>query len=179
MKKVSRAIFVIAFFSILWIISSVSAADMTKIGVIDFVEILENSTAGKSAQAAINKEGDILKADLEKRAKEIESLREKLERDTLVMSPEKREEQEKDIREKITDLKNLQQKYELDFKKKEMELVKEIQEEVVELVDRIGQKEGYLLILERRECGAVYFPDALDITDRIVELYNQEYIKKQ
>ncbi len=179
MKKNFSALMVIVFVSLFCVFSSASAADVAKIGLVDFMKILENSTAGKAAQAAITKEGDTFKEDLEKRAEEIEALREKLERETLVMSAEKRDEQKQDIRKKIDELKALQKKYELDFKKKEMGLVKEIQEEVVQLVERVGQSEGFLLILERRESGAVYFPDTLDITDKIIEIYNQEYTKKQ
>mgnify|MGYP006303347199 CR=1 FL=1 len=179
MKVFFKTVSVLSLFMMICMSSSAFAADVAKIGVVDFQKILENSTAGKAAQAVINKEGDKMEEELKNRGQQIETSREKLQREALVMSAEKREEQEREIRIKINDLKTLQKRYMQEFKEREKELVNEIQKEVVELVENLGQKEGFLLILERRESGAVYFPNALDITDKVIEAYNQEYAKKQ
>lgn len=151
-----------------------SAADPAKIGVVDFQKILEVSNAGKSAQNEINKQGKQMENDLKDRGAEIEEIEKKLERESLVMSKEVREEKQREIRIKIGDFKALQQKYMEDFKALENRIISRIQKEVVELVQEIGKKEGYTLIVEKRTGGVVYAPQSIDITDTVIQIYNTQ-----
>jgi outer membrane protein len=150
-------------------------ADVAKIGVVDFQRVLENSSAGKKAQAAISKEGKKMEADLKERGAEIEEIKKKLEREALVMSKEMRDEREREIRIKINDLKTLQKKYLNNFKLQEQRLVGRIQKDIVGVIEEIAKKEGYLLILEKREGGVIYAPKTNDITDKLIQKYNAKY----
>jgi outer membrane protein len=161
-----------------WVTPSFSA-DIAKIGVVDFQKILETSSSGKAAQAEIKKKGRKMEADLKKRGSGIEDNKKKLEREALVMSKEMRQEKERELRININDFRTLQKKYMADFKKYENRLVNKIQKEVLEIVKTIGKKSGYLLIVERREGGALYYPDSIDITDSVIKSYNSKYAKKK
>jgi len=154
-----------------------NGADVAKIGIIDFQRILETSDAGKAAQARINERGKLMERELKEKGAEIEELRKKLERESLVMSKAMREEKERQIRININDLKTMQAKYINEFKAKEGQLIQGIQKEVFKLVEDIGNKEGFLLILEKREAGVVYGPSTIDLTDRVIQLYNADYAK--
>ena len=52
-----------------------------------------------------------------------------------------------------------------------------LQKEVVELVQEIGKKEGYTLIVEKRTGGVVYAQPSTDITDSVIEAYNAQPLK--
>ncbi len=158
---------------ILFAFAGVQAADEVKIGLVDFQKVLDDSIAGKRAQEEINRKGEAMEAELRKVGEEIEEIKNQLEREALVMSAEAREEKEREIRIKVGDFKAMQNRHLQDFKEAERELVAQIQKEVVELVKKMGAQEGYSLILERRECGAVYFPDSMDLTDRVIEAYDK------
>ncbi len=82
-------------------------ADIAKIGVVDFQKVLSVSNAGKYAQAEINKQGKSMEEDLKKKGSEIEEIKKRLERETLVMSKDKRDEKEREFRIKLNDLKCL------------------------------------------------------------------------
>jgi len=164
----------ISMFFVLFAFVNVQAKDAAKIGIVDFQKILDNSTAGKTAQAEINKKGEIMEAEIRKMGEEAEALKNNLEREAIVMSREAKEEKERELRIKITDLRVLQNKHMQTFKEAERDLVQKIQMEVTDLVREIAVKEGYQLILERRESGAVYFPDSMDITDQIIKAYNKK-----
>ena len=165
------AIGAISFF---FLTGASSAADAIKIGVVDFQKILEVSNAGKTAQAEINKQGKQMETDLKDRGSEIEEIEKKMERESPVMSKEVREEKQRDMRIKIGDFKALQQKYMEDFKALENRIISRIQKEVVELVQDIGKKEGYTMIVEKRTGGVVYAPMSIDITDTVIQAYNAE-----
>jgi outer membrane protein len=164
----------ISIFFVLCTFLNLQAADVVKIGLVDFQKVLDNSTAGKAAQAEINKKGETMEAEIRKMGEEVEALKNNLEREALVMSREAKEEKERELRIKISDLRVLQNRHMQTFQETERELVQKIQKEVMDLVREIGAKEGYQLILERRESGAVYFINSMDITDQIIAAYNQK-----
>ena len=150
------------------------AAETSKIGLVDFQKVLDNSNTGKAAQAEINKKGEAMEAEIKRMGKEVETLKDNLEREALVMSREAREEKERELRIKVSDLRAIQNKHLQTFKETERDLVQKIQKEVVDLIREIGAKEGYQLILEKRESGAVYYLNAMDITDKIIDAYNKK-----
>jgi outer membrane protein len=167
-------IVLVSMFFVLFAFVNLQAADASKIGLVDFQKILDNSTAGKAAQAEINKKGEAMESEIKKMGEEVESLKNNLEREALVMSREAREEKERELRTKIGDFRDLQARHVQTFKEAERELVQKIQVEVMDLLKEIGAKGNYQLILERRESGSLYFLDSMDLTDQIIEAYNKK-----
>jgi len=153
-------------------------ADVAKIGVVDFQRILEVSSAGKSAQAEIKSRGEKMEADLKKKESELEELKKRLEREALVMSREMLEEKEREFRIKINDFKSLEKKYKEELRALNSRLVNRIKKDIFELIEEMGKKEGYLLIVEKREAGVVYSPTAIDITDKLIPQYNEKVARQ-
>jgi outer membrane protein len=164
----------VSMFFVLSAFVNLQSADASKIGLVDFQKILDNSTAGKAAQAEINKKGEAMESEIRKMGEEVESLKDNLEREALVMSREAREEKERELRTKISDFRDLQNRHMQTFKEAERDLVQKIQVEVMELLKEVGAKGKYELIIERRESGALYFLDSMDLTDQIIEAYNKK-----
>ncbi len=150
-----------------------SAADVAKIGVIDFQKIFEKSEAGKNIKQEINTQGRRMEQDLKFKGSQIEALKKQLERESMVMSREKREEKEREFRIKINDLKSLKQKYEKEIQQLQKRLINRIRRQVLDIVEEIGKKEGYLLIIEK--IGVVYAPQSVNLTDRVIQIYNERY----
>ncbi len=154
-------------------------ADVAKIGVIDFQRILETSSAGKSADAEIKKQGKKMEIELRQKQKELQGLNNKLEREALVMSKEMREEKQREFRIRVNDLKLLEKKYNKEMKMLNRKLGKRMQDEVFELVAEFGKKEGFLLIVEKMAGGVVYSPQTIDITDQVIQIYNEKFVQKE
>jgi outer membrane protein len=152
------------------------AADVAKIGVVDLQRVMETSDAGKAAQAQIKKQKEQMEADLKKKGTEIEQISQRLEREAMVMSKESREEKEREARIKLNDFKTLQKKYRSSLQELEKKLVTELRDDTIALVDEIGKKEGYLLIITR--VGVLYSPNSIDITDQLIKRLNERYAKK-
>jgi len=176
--RIFKIAFVTMILSICFFGTSSYGADVAKIGVVNFQDILEKSDAGKMATAEINKNGKEMEDSLKKKGEEIDAIKKKLEREALVMSKEMREEKEREIRISINDFKTLKNKYMADFKQHEARLVRDIQKEVLKIVEEMGKKEGFLIIFEKREAGVLYSPDTIDITDRLIQKYNTIFSKK-
>ncbi|MBW2406513.1 MAG: OmpH family outer membrane protein [Deltaproteobacteria bacterium] len=176
--RIFKIAFVTMAFSICFFAVSSYGADVAKIGTVSFQKVLEKSDAGKKASDEINKRGKEMEDSLKKKGEEIDAIKNKLEREALVMSKEMREEKEREIRISINDFKTLKNKYMADFKEHEARLVRDIQKEVLEIVKEMGKKEGFLVIFEKREAGVLYSPDTIDITDRLIQRYNTVYSQK-
>ena len=152
------------------------AADVAKIGVVDLQRVMETSDAGKSAQAQIKQQKDTMETDLKDKGAEIEQIRQRLEREAMVMSKESREEKEREARIKLNDFKILQKRYRNELQQLEQRLVAQLRDDTIALVDEIGKKEGYLLIISR--VGVLYSPNSIDITDQLIKRLNERYAKK-
>ncbi len=176
--KVEMKIFPILFLGLLCFVSFAEAADVAKIGVVDFQKILENSSAGKYAQAEINKKGKQMESELAKKGAGIEERKKQIEKESLVMSKEMREEKQREIRIQINDLKVMQKRFTQEFKAFENRLVQRIRKDVLKTVDKIGKSEGYLMIVERKTGEVIYSPTSVDITDAFIQNYNKTFSVK-
>jgi outer membrane protein len=148
------------------------ADDVAKIGVVDFQRFLTESNIGKAAQSEIEAEGAKMESDLKEQGSAIEALEKKMEADAMVASPDKREEQLREYRIKIGDLKSLQQKYTVALKKKEQQLISGVQQEASALAAELGKKDGYLLLIEKN--AVIYSPAAIDVTDHLIQFANEK-----
>jgi len=148
------------------------AADIAKIAVVDLQRVLMVSKPGKSAQADLKKQGDQIEEDFKAKETEIRNLKERLEREALVMSREMREEKEREYRIKIGDFEMLRKKRITELKELEGRLVNKIREDLMEIMEETGKKEGYLLIMDK--AVAYYYPTTIDITDSIIQIYNDK-----
>jgi len=170
-----KIIFTVIFISTFVFIFSSNAADVAKIGVIDFQRIYKNSDAGKAAQAELNKQGKKMQAELEKQKAEIEEIQKNMERQSTVMSKEAREEKTRELQIKIYDIKKLEKKYRSELRKSDRSKMIKMQDKILEIARKIGKREGYLIIIDKSV--AVYVPKTLDLTDKIIQEYNAEYKK--
>ena len=176
--RILKPVWVISIFIFFVFFSHHSfAADVAKIGVIDLQKILETSAAGKTIQAELKKEKDKMEADLKKKGTEIENIRKRLERESMVMGKEMREEKERESRIKINDFKTLQKKYRSNLQKIEGSLMNQLKTEIDEIVKGMGKKEGYLLIINK--FGVIYSPNSIDITDKVIGQLNAKFAKRK
>jgi len=171
-----KTIIIALFVAALLLAAPCLGADVAKIGVVDIQKVLLTSSAGKMAKAQINKKAREMESSLTVKKEEIEKLKENLEREALVMNKETRDEHERDIRIKINDIKSLKNKYENDLKKIESKVVKRIQKDMDVIVQEVGKKEGYLLIISNPV--VLYSPSSIDITDQLIQAYNNVLAEK-
>ncbi len=166
---------ILTFLLLFAFVISLNAADVAKIGVVDLKRVFDNSSAGKSAQAELTKQGKKMQGELEKRKSEIEEIQKNMERQAAVMSKEAREQKNRDLQIKVYDFKNLEKKYRSELRKSERKKLIKIQKEVLSITEEIGKKEGYLIIFDK--IAAIYVPKTLDLTDKVIQEYNAKYKK--
>ena len=158
----------VAMAALAWV-HPAAAADL-KVGVVDLQKVIESSKPGQAMQGQLKAEKDKMEAELKKKGDEIEELRQRLERESMVMSKEAREEKEREGRIKVNDIKQLQKKYRADLQGLELKLMGQLKDQISGLLEEIGKKEGYVLIISN--IAVLYAPNSVDITDTLIKKLN-------
>lgn len=157
-------------------ISSI-ASDQVKIGVLDIQKVLNESEEGKKAKSNLEILIRSKQSIIDEKGKAIEKLKSEIEKQSSVLSADARKNKEDELEKLIREYQRLVQDSQAEIKKKENDLTDIILREIQEIVSKIGETEGYTLIIEK---GMTVFSNKdFDITDTILKKYNESKAKKK
>jgi len=57
--------------------------------------------------------------------------------------------------------------------------VNQIQKDIFDITNKLGNAQGYTLIFEKKIAGVIYAADKADLTDEVIKEYNSIYAKKK
>lgn len=166
---------ILAVFFSLFVHSAYSSE--LKIGYINSQRILEESKAGKEIAKNIEKFEKEKTDHIAQKKQEIEELEAELRKKEFAITPERKKEIEDGIRHKNLELKFFQESKDKEIKELYYKGLKKIENQVMDIVLKIGQEEGYDLILGRDESGILYANPKQDITDKVIQAYDQQMQK--
>jgi outer membrane protein len=146
------------------------ASGPVKIGIIDVQKILRESKAAKKAQAVFMKDMETRRAQLIVKEKEIQALDEELKNAHVKLSDEIRKDKAEKLARDIKEFRRLDADAGEELKKMDVELTQKLLGEIRQIVQSFSKSEKYTLILEKNSVAA--FDDSVDITDRIIRLYD-------
>jgi outer membrane protein len=176
MKKIG-VLLVIAFFC-MGFVSMARGADPFKFAFVDMQKALNNCEAGKEAKKQITEEVDKIQKSFAGRQKELEKLKEDLEKRGNVLSEPVRREKEKDYQTKLRDMQRLQRDYEEDLRRKDQEYTAKILNDLAAIARKLGEEGKYTVIFEKNQPAFVYISNALDLTDEVLKIADKNYKKK-
>jgi outer membrane protein len=159
------------------IFSSLAQAQM-KFGVVDLQKALNLSVAGKEARESISKRVEEAKRVIAAKDNELRRLRAELEKQSLLLTGEARLEKAKAFEAKRRDYERFVKDSREELALEERRLTNKILRELEKVVQQLGQAEGFSFIFERNQGGLVYAANSVDLTDRVIELYNGQQQKK-
>lgn len=170
MKKILFGVFALVF-----MLSFVSIANAElKMGVADLYRILNESEEGKKAISELQSMLESRQKTLEEKQKKIQSLKEDLEKKKSVLSNEARKAKEEEIERLSRDVQRTAADYQVELQKKQSEITQSMLKEIRQLINEFAQKEGYNIILEKAEQIILFTTPDMEITDKIIFLFNQK-----
>jgi outer membrane protein len=173
MRLLNRAVLAL---SVAALSASVATAEL-KLGYIDSEEIFQKYQGTKEAQERFNKEVAKWEQTASERQKEIMEMKEQLEKQSLLLSSERKKEIEAQLQQKMADYQKYVQStfgQEGEAVKKNTELTKPIVERINKIIDKIAKDEKYDFILDARGGGVVFAKKTYDLTTRVLELLTKE-----
>ena len=152
------------------------AADDCKICVVDMQKFQENSNAFKKVRETLRQKFNSLQQKLDNEKNELLKVEEEFNKQKMMLSLDAKEDKQRDLEKKRRHYKYLYDEYTLEIKETEMELRRTVGKELESVVEQIGKKKNYTIILEKRALGLLYHDKTIDITDEVTEAYDR--IKK-
>lgn len=148
------------------------AAEVVKLGFFDKQAIVDRSEMGKEGLATIKAEMKPIYEKLEATRQEIKALKEEFKKKEPIWSEEVK-------KTKYLEIVSMEKRLEQDVEQanrslsmRERELLRPLQEKVLEIVAKIGKEGGYTMIFEIPGAGIWYAPNSLNLTDKIIQELN-------
>ncbi|HVN95605.1 MAG TPA: OmpH family outer membrane protein [Syntrophorhabdaceae bacterium] len=145
----------------------------------DLQKIMLESNQGKEIQTTLKAEADKLKKDLDTKQDELQKLKDAIEKQAATITPEARADKEKQYQAKLKDYQRLAGDYQTELQQKDQEYTQKILKEIETIVKNLGEKEKYTLILEKNQAGILFASPTIDITDKVIALFNEAGKKQQ
>merc|ERR1712146_16961 len=129
-----------------------------KIGVVDIARALAETEDGRQAKTKLKQLFESRQKSLDKQKDELMKMKEGIDKQASVLSPEVLSQKNQELQKAFAALQTTYMEFQRELAAKEEELTKDILVKMEQLVRRIGQKEGYALVLDRNEAGVVFVP---------------------
>ena len=149
-------------------------AEAMKIGYVDMQRALNQCEAGQEAKKLITSEVEKMQKNLVAKQKEVEKLKEDLEKRGSVMNESVRRDKERDYQAKFRDLQRIQRDFEEDLRRKDREVTDRVLLDLAKIIKKIGEDGKYTLILEKNQPAIIYISGALELTDEVIKIANQK-----
>lgn len=164
--------FFLSFCFVLFFVNFANAE--IKIGVVDLYRVLNESEEGKKAINELQNMADSRQKTLEDKQKKIQTLKEEYDKKKAVLSEDARKTKEEEIERLVRDLQRTQADYQVEFQKKYNEINQSMLKEIIQIINEYAKKEGYKLILPKADMSIIYSTPEIEITDKIIALFNQK-----
>jgi outer membrane protein len=154
-----------------WVAASVQSAEL-KIGSVDIQRAINECQAGKEAKKNIMKEVEKFQRQVAEKQKELQGMKESLEKQTSMLTQDARAAKEKDYQTKLRDFQRWGEDSQNEINQKRIEMEKNIARGLFQVIQKLGADDGFTVILEKNEQIVLYTSKTIDVTDRVIKAYD-------
>ena len=149
-------------------------AQKVKIGVVDLQRAINETEDGRQAKRRLTKLFEERQKKLDGAQNSLKAQKESIERQQDVLSEDALKKKVEKYQEDLMALQTEYVDYQRELSTSEAELTKKILDKMQAILRRIGQTDGYTIIIEANEGGVVWVPSNLDLTDVLIQRYNAQ-----
>ncbi len=150
------------------------AADPLKIGYVDMQRALNLCEAGQEAKKAITGEVEKMQKTMEAKQKELNRMREELEKRGSVMNEAVRREREKEFQDRTREVQRMQRDFEEDLRRKDREYSDKVLRDLARIAQKLAEEGKYTLILEANQPTILFISKTLDLTEEVIKQANSQ-----
>jgi len=147
-------------------------ANGPKIGVVDIQKAVNESNAGKEAKKVVLKEVEKSERLLVEKRKELQTIKESLDKQAPMLNPDARATKEKDLQNKVREFQRWQEDTQNEINQKKTEMERNISIGLMKTIQKLGEDEGYTMIMELSI--VLFATKTVDITDRVIKIYDAQ-----
>ncbi len=164
--------------SLMLLLSFTTAYAAMKVGIFDMQEVMVKSLAGENVKKTLQQKKQYYTNEIKKRENALKSMRQNLEKKSMMLSQEAKDKAEKDYQKKLRDLKLYASDSENDLKNMYKEKTQMLIHNILMYARDFAKKNSITLLIEKQEGGIVFADQGIDVTDKILKGFNEEYLKK-
>jgi outer membrane protein len=148
--------------------------DGVKIGVVDIDQAISSTTEGKAAREEFARKQREAEAKIQPMIEKYQGLEEDLKQKKFVLSDEALFQKQLDLAEMRNEIENRMKELEGQLQVDQKRLEGPLTKKLVDVIESVGKDSGFTMILRRGSPGLLYTREALDITNQVIEKYNQK-----
>ncbi len=151
-----------------------AALGVEKFAVVDLQKALNLSRAGREAKEMFAKRVESAQRIVDAKEQEFKKLRTEMGKQSALLSQEKRAERLRELQSRQRDFQRFVKDSREELGLEERRLTNKILADLEKVVKTIGEEDGYTFIFERFQSGILYVKDAVDLTQRIIKIYDSQ-----
>ncbi|HUH65030.1 MAG TPA: OmpH family outer membrane protein [Syntrophales bacterium] len=150
-----------------------------KIGVIDMREIMMKSDAGKKATEEFGKFVEKDRAKIQAMEAELKRDKDEIEKQRSVLKESALREKETAHQKKFRDYQLMVKDANEELQMRDQELSKRLIPDILKVVQAIGEKEKYTLVIDVGSIPVAYFAKESNMTEKVIEEFNKSFKAKK
>ncbi|GAA5158978.1 OmpH family outer membrane protein [Viridibacterium curvum] len=143
----------------------VHAADGMRVGFVNADKIMRESAPALRVQKKLDKEFEKRDADLQRVAKQLQTMQDALEKNSVTMPESERRTRERNFNDLNREFQRKRREYLEDRNQRQSEEMSGVLDRANRVIKQVAEAEKYDLIVQE----VVYFNPAIDITDKVIK----------
>lgn len=169
--KTLKIVFIACIFTLLYY--SLPFAENLKIGVFDIQQIIRDSKTINVYRKQMLQEVEAKKKIISEKQQSVRQIEERLKKESLTLSAEEKRNLEDKLANEAKELRRLNEDIEIELRKKDAELTRKAFADIQTAIKTIAEKDGYTIIFEKSSAGIVHLKGSVDITQKIMKMYDK------
>lgn len=162
----------IIFLFLLSFLLGYSSQAQVKIGVVDAQTVLSKSNKGIKIQKQLELIQKQKQDELTRNSEEIKTLEKELQSPALNESS--REQKGRELEGLRTNLKRKYEDAQREFQMQSQKSLMDFEKELMPIINSYGKNNGFTVIYDMSSSGIIYFDNAIDVSDEIINILNQQ-----
>ena len=144
-----------------------------KIAYVDLQKALNLSQQGSQAKQEISELVKKYEAEFKDKQQALLQKKDELQKQAALLSDSAKAEKEREYQQEVKDLQRFQSDVKEELQQRDAEHTQRILSEMNKILQQLGEQGGYSMILEKNEGAVLYAVEAVDLTDELIEAYDE------
>ena len=168
MRRSANKIIVLALFFVA-ILSTSFAQESSRVGIVNPMQVMEQSAEGKSILARLEKKSKENQDKLVKMDDRIRDLETRISTQRLTLTQESLMNMSSDLERMRTDRKRFAEDSYREFTQLRDRLFNKVKTELIPIIEQIGKERNMFAIFDLNSSGVIYFTPTIDLTKEIIK----------
>ncbi len=162
----------VVMLAVIMMAMAMPAVAQSKIAVIDVQRVVTESDPGKEVMQKLRVLSDAKAQEGQNLQQGMATLQDQFNKQRFTVSEQRQAEMSKEIEDAQIEIRRFQDDAQRELQEAQRRELGGLEERILPIINQVGQAEGYTLIFNKFQSGLVYADEAVDITDRVIQMFN-------